>query len=194
MASEEEGHTMEQTDIALLRSQAFAAAAEILDEARLAAGQLLVVGCSSSEIVGLKIGTASNEDAARAVLDGILEACCARGVYLAAQCCEHLNRALIAERAAVPGAYVCNAVPRTHAGGSFAAAAYAAFADPVALESIQADAGLDIGGTLIGMHLRPVAVPVRLKNDTVGRAHVAAARTRPKYIGGERAVYDERLC
>ncbi|MCD8016952.1 MAG: TIGR01440 family protein [Oscillospiraceae bacterium] len=184
---------MENVEFDALRAQAAAAAEELLDAARLSAGQILVVGCSTSEIMGMKIGTGSNEEAAQAVLGGILDVCSARGVRLAAQCCEHLNRAIIVERDAVPNAYVCNAVPKTHAGGSFAAAAYAAFADPVALEGIQADAGLDIGCTLIGMHLKPVAVPVRLKNCEVGCAHVTAARTRPKYIGGARAMYDERL-
>ena len=116
-----------------------------------------------------------------------------RGVYLAVQCCEHLNRAVITERSAVPGAEIVNVVPQPKAGGSLATCAYAAFEDPVAVEEIRADAGLDIGLTLIGMHLKKVAVPVRLENRTIGAAPVVAARTRPKFIGGVRAVYDETM-
>ncbi len=109
------------------------------------------------------------------------------------QCCEHLNRAIIIEREAVPGADIVNVVPQPKAGGSFATAAYHAFRDPVAVESIRADAGLDIGGTLIGMHLKQVAVPVRLQLDHIGSAILLAARVRPKFIGGVRAVYDQDL-
>ena len=118
-----------------------------------------------------------------------------RGLYLAAQCCEHLNRALIVEREAAQryGLEIVNAVPKPKAGGSFATAAYKAFAYPVAVEKIQARAGLDIGGTLIGMHLAPVAVPVRISVPKVGMANLICARTRPKFIGGSRAQYDESL-
>lgn len=115
------------------------------------------------------------------------------GVHIAAQCCEHLNRALIVEHEAVPGGEIVNVLPQPKAGSSFATAAYEAFRHPVALEEIRADAGLDIGGTLIGMHLKKVAVPVRLKQNRIGQAIVLAARTRPKFIGGERAIYDESL-
>ena len=114
-------------------------------------------------------------------------------VFIAAQCCEHLNRAIICERKAAPYAEPVNIVPFPKAGGSFATAAYAAFSDPVALEEIKADAGLDIGFTLIGMHLKRVAVPVRLENDYIGKARVLAARVRPKFIGGERAHYNKDL-
>ena len=114
-------------------------------------------------------------------------------MFIAAQCCEHLNRAIICERKAVPNAETVNVVPFPKAGGSFATAAYAAFKEPVALEEINADAGLDIGFTMIGMHLKKVAVPVRLKNDFIGKAKVLAARVRPKFIGGARAHYNEEL-
>lgn len=114
-------------------------------------------------------------------------------IYLAAQCCEHLNRAVIVERDAVPYAEIVNVVPQPKAGGSFATTAYKTFKNPVALEEIKADAGLDIGGTLIGMHLKKVAVPVRLSLDHIGYAILLAARTRPKFIGGCRAVYDENM-
>ena len=127
------------------------------------------------------------------VFDAIYGELKSRGIYLAAQCCEHLNRALILERAAAGNADIVNVVPQPKAGGSFATAAYHAFSDPVALEHIRADAGLDIGGTLIGMHLKEVAVPLRLGIDHIGSAILLAARTRPKFIGGSRAIYDDAL-
>ena len=175
------------------KEQAYKTAAELCAKAGLKEGQLLVVGCSTSEILGDRIGSNSNADAAQAVFEGITAALRERGVFLAAQCCEHLNRAIVVERAASQGRDIVNAVPQPKAGGSFAAAAYRNFTDPVVVEEISADAGLDIGDTLIGMHLKKVAVPVRLENSGIGMAHIAAARTRPKYIGGSRAVYDDDL-
>lgn len=167
------------------------AMSELLEKARLQAGGLVVVGCSSSEIVGENIGSASAPDAAGAVLDGILPLIEQNGLYLAAQCCEHLNRALVVERVLAErrGYEIVCAVPKPKAGGSFAAAAYLAFADPVLVEHVRADAGLDIGSTLIGMHLKDVAVPVRLSDKNIGAAYLTAARTRPRLIGGERAEY-----
>lgn len=176
-----------------IKNTAKKAAAELIEIAKLTAGDILVVGCSSSEVSGQKIGTASGVEIAKAVFDGIYEVTKEKGVYLAAQCCEHLNRAVIVEKAAVPTADIVNVVPQPKAGGSFATAAYAAFAHPVAVEEIRADAGLDIGGTLIGMHLKKVAVPVRLSVDRIGEAILLAARTRAKFIGGIRAQYDESL-
>lgn len=175
------------------KAEAAAAMAELAEKAALRPGALVVVGCSTSEIAGSRIGTASAPEIGQVVLDGILSELRPRGLLLAAQCCEHLNRAIIVEAAAVPGADVVNAVPQPKAGGSFAAAAYRTFSHPVALERIRADAGLDIGGTLIGMHLKEVAVPVRLEHNRIGEAFVLAARVRPKFIGGSRAVYDETL-
>ena len=174
------------------KKQAYNAAKEIIEIANLKAGQILVVGCSTSEILGEKIGTDSSPDTAKEVFAGIYAAE-EKGVFIAAQCCEHLNRAIICERKAAPYAEPVNVVPFPKAGGSFATAAYAAFSDPVALEEIKADAGLDIGFTLIGMHLKRVAVPVRLENDYIGKARVLAARVRPKFIGGERAHYNKDL-
>ena len=175
------------------KKQAYEAAAELCEKAGLKKGDILVVGCSTSEILGDRIGSNSNPETAEAVFEGINAALRERGVYLAAQCCEHLNRAIVTEREAAAGYETVNAVPQPKAGGSFATAAYRGFRDPVVLEEIRADAGLDIGDTLIGMHLKRVAVPVRLAVKRIGSAHITAARTRPKYIGGERAVYDERL-
>jgi len=173
-----------------IRLQAKAVAEEIIERAKLKKGQILVVGCSSSEVCGDRIGSNSNLEVAEAVFAGIYEATQSSGVYLAAQCCEHLNRAIIVERAAVPFSDPVNVVPQPKAGGSFGTTAYKTFSDPVAVESIRADAGIDIGDTLIGMHLKAVAVPVRLVNNEIGQAHIVAARVRPKFIGGERAHYN----
>ena len=171
------------------KAQAYETTVELCGKANLKSGQILVVGCSSSEI----IGSSSNVQAAEAVFEGIVKALDEKGIFLAAQCCEHLNRAIVVEREAVRDPEPVNVVPQPKAGGSFAATAYKRFKDPVVLEEISADAGLDIGDTLIGMHLKKVAVPLRLEHNKIGEAHIAAARTRPKYIGGERAVYDENL-
>ncbi|MBE6042579.1 MAG: TIGR01440 family protein [Clostridiales bacterium] len=177
-----------------IKQQAHDACEELLDIAKLKVGDILVVGCSSSEIKGEHIGKGSDIDAAKAVYEGIKPLLDTRGIFLAAQCCEHLNRAIIIEKKALlPGTEIVNAVPQLHAGGSFAVTCYENFSEPVAVEHIKADAGLDIGDTLIGMHLKDVAVPVRLAVKEIGAAHLTAARTRPKYIGGERAVYDMEL-
>lgn len=177
-----------------IKSQAHDACEELINTAHLSTGDILVVGCSSSEIKGERIGKGSDIDAAKAVYEGIMPLLKMRGIFLAAQCCEHLNRAIIIEKKALlPGTEIVNAVPQLHAGGSFAVTCYENFEEPVAVEHIKADAGLDIGDTLIGMHLKDVAVPVRLNVKEIGEAHLVAARTRPKYIGGERAVYDMKL-
>ena len=173
-----------------IETEARQAVTELLAQAKLKKGDVFVVGCSSSEIVGGHIGKDSSIEAAQAVYAGIAPVLAQQGIWLAAQCCEHLNRAIVVERAALPPwAETVNAVPQPHAGGSFATAAYAHMADPVLVENIRAGAGIDIGGTLIGMHLRPVAVPVRLSLARIGEAGILCARTRPKYIGGSRAVY-----
>ena len=169
------------------------AALELCTAAALKAGQIVVVGCSTSEIGGRRIGTGSNSEIGSIVFNALNDVFAARGVFIAAQCCEHLNRALIIERAAAAGLTIVNAIPAHDAGGAFAAAAYEGFSDPAAVEEILADAGLDIGATLIGMHLKRVAVPVRLEAARIGEAVVTAARTRPKFTGGARAKYDERL-
>ena len=166
---------------------------EILAQAQLKPGALFVLGCSSSEMVGQRIGKGSSMDAAQAAFRGIYPVLQANGIHLAVQCCEHLNRALILERsvAEARGYEIVNVMPQPHAGGSMAVTAWSTFSDPVAVEFIKADAGLDIGGTLIGMHLRHVAVPVRVSIDHIGEAHILCARTRHKYIGGPRAIYPE---
>lgn len=176
-----------------IREQAAEACRELCEKAGLRKGQILVVGCSSSEICGSKIGSSSSPETAEAVFSGIYEILQEKGIYLAAQCCEHLNRALIVEQEAVIDREIVNVVPQPKAGGSFATAAYRHFRHPVAVEEIRADGGIDIGSTLIGMHLKRVAVPVRLDNNRIGQACVTAARVRPKFIGGERACYDEKM-
>lgn len=166
---------------------------ELVEKAHLKKGDILVVGCSTSEVLGSKLGTNSSPDTAKLLFESIYSVLKEKGIYLAAQCCEHLNRAIIIEKAAVPFAETVNVVPVPKAGGSFATQAYSHFDNPVALEHIKADAGLDIGLTLIGMHLKDVAVPVRLEVKKIGEALICAARTRPKFIGGSRACYDETL-
>ncbi len=178
----------------LIKEQTKTVVEELLKKAKLKAGDILVVGCSSSEIRGSHIGKNSDIDAAKAVYDSIKESTENKGIYIAAQCCEHLNRAIVTEREALPlGTQIVNAVPTIHAGGSFATTLYKNAKRPVLVETIEADAGIDIGSTLIGMHLKAVAVPVRVSINTIGHAHVVCARTRPKFIGGSRAVYDDKL-
>ena len=179
-------------EMTIIGEEAYRAAKELLETAKLEDGQLFVVGCSTSEVGGVTIGTFSSPDVAEAVFGGLYQATQEAGVFLVAQCCEHLNRALIMEKEAAEryGYEIVNVIPQPKAGGSFATAAYKAFDCPVAVEHVKAHAGMDIGDTLIGMHLKDVAVPVRIRTKEIGDAHVVCARTRPKYIGGERALYD----
>lgn len=169
------------------------AANDLIEKAQLKKGDIVVVGCSTSEVLGSKIGSNSSPETAKILFESIYGVFKEKGIYLAAQCCEHLNRAIIVEKEAVPFAEKVNVVPQPKAGGSFATEAYAHFENPIAVEEIKADAGIDIGSTLIGMHLKKVAVPVRLEVKTIGEAPVTAARTRPKFIGGIRAKYDDNL-
>lgn len=175
--------------------QARKAVTELLDVAGLKAGDLFVVGCSSSEIMGEHIGKGSSMEAAQAVFGAIYPVLRERGIYLAAQCCEHLNRALIMETEAAEkfGYEIVNARPWAHAGGSFAATVWENLECPAAVEHVKAKAGMDIGDTFIGMHLKDVAVPVRVGVKSIGQAHLSCARTRPRFIGGERARYQEEL-
>ena len=175
-----------------VKNQAEKAVTELLEVSKIKSGEIFVIGCSTSEILGSKIGTNSAYDVADAIFTSIYPICLEHGVFIAAQCCEHLNRALIIEReAANKFSYEpVWVIPKPKAGGSFATAAYTHFHDPVAVEHVKARAGIDIGGTLIGMHLADVAVPVRLSINKIGQANIICARTRPKYIGGPRAVYE----
>ena len=173
--------------------QTYESIKELCEKAKLKSGNIVVVGCSTSEVVGSVIGTNSNFEVAGEIFRALHDYTMSKGLFLAVQCCEHLNRAIITEHKAVPFAEIVNVVPQPKAGGSLATHAYRSFEDPVAIEEIKADAGLDIGFTLIGMHLKKVAVPLRLESNKIGEATVLAARIRPKFIGGARAVYDGEI-
>ena len=180
-------------DLETIRQEVRAVAEELITTAQMKPGQILVVGCSSSEIHNSKLGTDSSQEIGQAVFEALYACTKEHGLYLAAQCCEHLNRAIVLEREAAQryGWEEVSVVPWPHAGGSWATTCWQNFAHPVAVEEIQAHAGMDIGGTLIGMHLRRVAVPVRLSLRQIGQAGLLCARTRPKLIGGQRAHYTE---
>ena len=185
-------------DFKEITSQSKQAVTEILAGARLTPGSIFVVGCSSSEILGDQIGTATNLDSAGAVYDGIVPVLKENGIFMAAQCCEHLNRALVVEREVMEkyGFEQVNAIPQpNHAGGAFATVCYERFNDPVLVESLnqKADAGIDIGGTMIGMHMHHVVVPRRISLRKIGAAPLIWARHRPKNVGGQRAIDDDRL-
>ena len=180
-------------DMTIIGEEAYRAAKELIEIAQPKENEILVVGCSTSEVAGAGIGSFSSPELAEVVFGGIYQAVQEAGLYLAAQCCEHLNRAVIVEkeiarRERLP---IVNVIPQPKAGGSFGTTAYARFSQPVAVEHIKAQAGMDIGDTLIGMHLQDVAVPVRIETKQIGQAHLVCARTRSKFIGGERAVYDK---
>ena len=180
-------------ELSELTAQARKATEELLEAAHLETGDVFVVRCSSSESRGGRIGHDSSMEVAAAVLAGVLPPLQEQGVYLAAQCCEHLNRSIVIEREVAKqyGCQIVAAVPQPHAGGSWATNCWRTFKDPVLVEEVKAAAGMDIGGTLIGMHLRRVAVPVRLSMDHIGEAILLCARTRPPFIGGSRAVYSD---
>jgi len=175
-----------------IKNEASSAATELIEAANLKNGDIFVVGCSTSEVCGDKIGTNSNYEAATAIFEGIYSVVKEKGIFLAAQCCEHLNRAIVVEEECMQKYFLeeVSAVPQPKAGGSFATNAYRAFKSPVLVESVKGHAGIDIGGTLIGMHLKAVCVPVRLSVKTIGCANIICAKTRPRLIGGERAVYN----
>ena len=175
-----------------ITAEARRATEELVSVAGLRAGDVFVVGCSTSEVCGNQIGKASVRPVAQAVFDGIYPVLREKGIFIAAQCCEHLNRAIIVERECADKYGLCEVCVRPHpkAGGSFAPVTFDTLENPVALEGIKAHAGIDIGGTLIGMQLREVAVPVRLGVSKIGHANILCARTRPKYIGGPRAMYE----
>lgn len=178
-----------------LTQQAKTAVLEIIEQAKIGKGSIFVVGCSSSTVKGENYGKASSMEIAQAIFDGIYPELKSRGIFLAAQCCEHLNRAIITEREAAEKLREpeVDVVPQPKAGGSFATITYNTLENPVAVEHIKADAGIDIGGVLIGMHLKEVAVPLVISIKNIGKAHITSARTRPKFIGGERARYNDDM-
>jgi len=180
-----------QTNLAEISRSTSQALRELLAAAKLKAGQVLVVGCSTSEIIGGEIGTCGNEPVGQAVYQALAEILTAEGLYLAVQCCEHLNRGLVMERdcAEKYGWEIVNVIPQLNAGGALATVTYHSLKDPVVVEAARCHCGLDIGGTLIGMHLRPVAVPVRGTVPAIGQGRLTMARTRPRMVGGDRAIY-----
>ena len=183
---------MEQTEFTQeLRTQITSAADELITLAKPKAGQIFIVGCSTSEVLGEKIGSAGSPETAQVLMNALIAVTQKHHLFLAQQCCEHLNRALVVEEEALDKYNLTQVTvhPVPHAGGSMASAAYETFKHPVVVEQIQAHLGLDIGQTLIGMHLKRVAVPVRLSVKKIGNAILTAARTRPPLIGGERAKY-----
>ena len=184
---------MEELQLDAIRKQTKDVLRELMEKADLKQGQILVVGCSSSEIGSFKIGSHSSGEIGQAVYEALYEELKPAGIYLAAQCCEHLNRSIVIEREAAKanGYQIVSAIPQPHAGGSWATNCWQRFNDPVLVEEVRAAAGMDIGGTLIGMNLRRVAVPVRLSMDHIGQAILLCARTRPPFIGGSRAVYSQ---
>ena len=187
----------EDVDLATLMEDSYLLCKEFIEKAKLKKGQLFIVGCSTSEVLGERIGTASSYSVAKALFQGIDRAAKEKEVFLCTQCCEHLNRAIIIEGAVAEKLgfldAIVNVVPKEKAGGSFSTVAYESFHEPVALERVRTDGGMDIGDTFIGMHLKEVAVPLRLSKNALGSAHLTAARVRPKFVGGSRAVYDESL-
>ena len=185
----------ETIDLKEITALAQKAVIEILEKADLKKNAVFVVGCSSSTVAGKSFGTASSMEIAQAIFDGIYPELHSRDIYIAAQCCEHLNRAIVTENAAAvaQNRETVNVVPQPKAGGSFATITYNTLKEPVVVEHIKADAGIDIGGVLIGMHLKDVAVPLTLSVKQIGEAHITSARTRPKFIGGERAYYNDKL-
>lgn len=170
---------------------------DLLDEfnelSEIKEGDIVVIGCSTSEVIGKKIGSSSNIDTAKEIIEALLEKAAQYNWRLAIQCCEHLNRALVIERETMIEYQLeeVSVIPKPNAGGAVASLAIDYFNNPVVVETIgqKAKAGLDIGSTLIGMHLRHVAVPLRFNNKYIGKAYVTGAKTRPKLIGGERAKY-----
>ena len=178
-------------DLDVIAAEATEIIEELIETANMKPGQIIVIGCSSSEIAAHTIGRYSSKEVGETVFNALNNVAKKHQIYLAAQCCEHLNRAIIIEEEAAEkyGLEMVNVKPQLKAGGSFSVAAWNNFAAPCAVEKIQAHAGIDIGDTLIGMHLRAVAVPVRTKKNSIGSAHVVCARTRLKFIGGERAIY-----
>ena len=178
-------------DLDVIAAEATEIMEELIETAKMKPGQIMVIGCSSSEIAAKVIGCYSSKEVGQTVFNALYKVARKHQIYLAAQCCEHLNRAIIIEEEAAEkyGLEMVNVKPQLKAGGSFSVAAWNGFTSPCAVEKIQAHAGIDIGDTLIGMHLRSVAVPVRTKRNSIGSAHVVCARTRLKFIGGERAIY-----
>lgn len=178
-------------DLLGLRQETEALAIDVITQADSQVGDIFVLGCSSSEVIGGVIGQHSSREVGEVIVDALVDILQKRGIYLAVQGCEHLNRALVVERelALDKGLEIVSVVPSLEAGGSCSVAAFERFEDPVEVEFIVANVGIDVGDTAIGMHIKHVAVPIRPKHNQLGKAHVTALRSRPKLIGGNRAKY-----
>lgn len=179
-------------DLALLQLQAKNVFDEVFNLADLKPGAVFAVGCSTSAIIGQKIGSAGSTDIAQLIYPIIMAEAAKYGVHVVFQCCEHLNRAVVVDRnvALAQHLEIVSVVPKPKAGGALASLAYQRAENPVVVEFAKADAGIDIGGVLIGMHIRHVAVPLKPENNYIGEARIIAAKSRPKLIGGERAQYN----
>ena len=183
-------------NIDIIQQQTISIVNQLLKVSILSTNQIFIIGCSTSRVSGYKIGNHSSEQVAECIFETTYPILKHKGIYLAIQCCEHLNRAVVLEGMAAKqyGFEQVNVIPKKNAGGALATYAYEHMPEAVIVEAIKADAGMDIGGTMIGMHLKPVVVPIHFEENKIGQATVICARTRPKYIGGMRASYkqDER--
>ncbi|PLT31691.1 TIGR01440 family protein [Peribacillus deserti] len=186
-----EEYRIAEEELTLWQQQLLEALDDLQEHANLNEKKLLVVGCSTSEVIGKHIGTAGTNEVAEMLFHGLKQFQAKTGVQLAFQCCEHLNRALVITRetAEQRGLDEVTVIPIRQAGGALATCAFNSLDQAVVVEHIKADAGIDIGDTFIGMHLKHVAVPVRSRQKQVGHANITMARTRPKLIGGNRACY-----
>ncbi|MCI6156651.1 MAG: TIGR01440 family protein [Peptoniphilaceae bacterium] len=175
----------------IIGEQVRSAAEELIKAADLKDGDLFVLGCSTSEVHGAHIGKSSSEEIGAEIIRSLLSVLKPRGIALAVQGCEHINRGLTIERSVAErlGFEEVTVVPSLHAGGAASMAAFDQMDDPIVVEHIVAKAGMDIGDTAIGMHVRFVQIPVRLSIKQIGEAHLTALRSRPKLVGGERAIY-----
>lgn len=175
-------------DIKIKTNEAFL---DLLSASDFKPKDIVVLGGSTSEVIGENIGSSTNLEVATAILEGILPETTKQQLFLAIQCCEHLNRALVVEEECAQkyGWEIVSVLPWENAGGGLATVAMKCFETPVVVEALKADAGMDIGDTFIGMHIKPVGVPVRSKIKSIGNAHLTMIRHRPKLIGGERARY-----
>lgn len=182
-------------DLNKLKDQAKHVLQELTLKSKLSSGDIVIIGCSTSEVIGKEIGTCSNMDVAEKLFDGFIDIVNEHGLFLTAQCCEHLNRAVVIEQEVAEklDLEIVNVVPAIKAGGAFSTVCWNNLKRPVVVEKIKADCGIDIGGTLIGMQIKPVVVPIRTSIRNIGYANIVCARRRPKFIGGERAQYNLNL-
>lgn len=178
-----------------IKEQVIAATNELLEVSDLRENDIFVLGCSTSEVQGDRIGKNSSEEIGEAIVTAILPILREKGIYLAVQGCEHINRSLVVERSCARRFQLeeVTVIPHLHAGGACATAAWNHAEDPVMVEHIRAYAGMDIGDTSIGMHIRYVQIPVRLQIKEIGKAHLTAMRWRPKLVGGARAKYPDKI-